>query len=267
MLPGTSVRSLESADYQWKRLLSQGSRDGQQQSRESPTLWQRRPLANEAMWLARPKDSRDLFVYASLNFKSPILRSRLSSAIESAWKQVRFDVPELELTTRTSVEDGNRYMQYQTPLNEEDVDKWVKRTSTFEFAVQCQGFGSLRKKTLEKKRRHDLDNIFLFSQAVVQAENFVLVYKLQLMIYVDHLITDGIGARILLGRYLSHLASSISTSFQFKPNWLENHDRLSPPWICLMDSKQKLSGTEYEKNALWNQDIILNHMVSKAYSE
>jgi 15-O-acetyltransferase Tri3 len=253
MLSEASTRSLNSADYRWKL------------SRESPTLWQRRPLANEAMWLARPKDSRDLFVYASLSFKPSILSSTLSSASECAWKQVRFDVPELEITTRAGAENGSVHIEYQAPINEADVDDWVKRTSTFEFAGQRQGFEGLREKTIEKKRKHNGENSFLLSQAVVESDNIEQVHTLQLVIYVDHLITDGIGARILLGRYLSHLASSISNPFQFKPNWSENHDRLSPPWICLMNPQQNLSGIQYEKDALWNQDVIFNYMVCQAY--
>jgi hypothetical protein len=244
-----SVRSLKRADYNWEP------------SKESPSIWQRRPLANEVIWLARPKDSRDLFVYASLSFTAPVLRNKLKSASESAWKQVRFDVPELVLTTGTNLKTGDFYMQYQTPQSEEDVDQWIKRTSVFEFGQQRECFSWLRRSISSWKRNHESENAMLFSLAYINAENSALVHNLQIMIYVDHLITDGIGARILLGRYLSHLAYSISTSVQFKLNWQENHARLSPPWTCCTNPEQEYFGAKYEKDALWNQDVMTSRMV------
>lgn len=250
MLSVSSSRPLEPTDYEWK------------QSRESPTLWQRRALANETMWLARPKDSRDLFLYASLALKSPILRSTLSFAAESAWQQLRYEVPELALNGACQ-RDGKAYMQYQTPQTQEDVSEWVERTSAFNLGEQCQDFEHLRENVL-KKRGHDADNMFLFTHAQVGARNFVLVSNVQLMIYVDHQVTDGVGARFLLGRYLLLLASSITTSSnppEFQLNWEESHNNLSVPWICLMNDNQALSGTTYNENASWNQYILAEQMV------
>jgi 15-O-acetyltransferase Tri3 len=238
------------ADYQWK------------QSRKSPELWQRRALANEAMWLARPKASRDLFLFTSLVLRSPILRSTLKFAAESAWQQLRYEVPELALKGACQRE-GKAYMQYQTPQTQEDVSEWVERTSAFDWGEQRQDFEDLLEKIL-KKRGHNAENVFLFSHVQTSAGNFVLVNRVQLMIYVDHQVTDGIGARILLGRYLLLLASSITTSLnppEFRFNWEESYNNLSAPWICLMNDNQALSGTKYNENALWNQDILGEQMV------
>lgn len=255
MLPDTSIRSLDPADYEWKQLS------------ESPTIRRRRPLGNEAMWLTRPKDDRDIFVWASLSFKDPIERSPLKSAFESAWKQLRLEIPELELTTGPNPEDGSAYMQYRTPRSEEDVNKWVKQTSSFTSWQEHTRFPRLRKQLIKWKRNNE-EKAILFAHAEVEDENSDLVRNLQLMVYVDHLITDGIGARILLGRYLSHLAYSISTSFDafrsiFRPDWTENHNKLSRPWICFMNFERELSGTQYEEGALWNQDVMLNRMVRR----
>ena len=247
----SSSRPLEPTDYLWK------------QSRESPTLWQRRALANEVMWLARPKDSRDLFLYASLALMSPILRSTLSFAAESAGQRLRYEVPELALNGAYQRDGKAYYMQYQTSQAREDVNEWVKRTSAFNFGEQCKGFEHLRENIL-KKRGHDADNVFLFTHAQVEAGNFVLVSNIQLMIYVDHQVTDRIGAQILPGRYLLLLASSITTSSnppEFQLNWEESHNNLSVPWICLMNDNQALSGTTYNENASWNQDIFAEQMV------
>ena len=164
-------------EYRWKS------------SPDTPKVWQRRPLANEAMWVERPKDSRDLFVYASLTFKSPIVRSTLSTAIGTTWQRLRHDVPALVLTTGTGPKDGKPSMQYQSPQNQEDVNKWAARTSTFTFGAEQQYFEDLRSRVLLEKRSNHADNVYLFSHAQIAAESFILVSGLQLMIYLDHLIT------------------------------------------------------------------------------
>ncbi|KAE9380552.1 hypothetical protein N431DRAFT_325122 [Stipitochalara longipes BDJ] len=241
----SSIRSLDPANYRWK------------QSGESPTLvWQRPPLANEAMWLARSKDSRDLFVYAALKFKTLTTPEVLNSAIVSAWKKLRFEIPELVLTTSTSTKDGKPYLQYENPRSEDDVDTWVKRTLFFNLEGRSPGFLAIRNKIREIERER-ADNVFLFAQAKDDNYNPKRFGNFQVMIYVDHLITDGVGARILLGHYLSHLASSTATTLNFKPNWQKNHEQLSPPWISLLNSTQELSGQRYEEGVLRNRDIMI----------
>ena len=80
-------------------------------------------------------------------------------------------------------------MQYQSPQNQEEVNKWAVRTSTFTFGAEQQDFEDLRSRVLSEKRRNHADNIYLFSHAQIAAESFILVSGLQLMIYLDHLIT------------------------------------------------------------------------------
>jgi hypothetical protein len=250
MLSISSSGHLEPADYLWK------------QSRDSSTVWQRRALANEAMWLSRPKDSRELFLYASLVLKSSTLGSALSSAAKFAWKQLRYEVPELVLNS-TCQRGWREFMQYKTPQTQE-VSRWVERTSAFDFGQQCQDFEYLRTKILQKIRANDVDNVFLFLHAQVKDGNFVSVSSIQLMIYVDHQVTDGIGARILLGRYLLLLASSITNPADppgCKFDWQESQNKLSSPWICLMDANQLLSGIKYNETTLRNQVILAERMV------
>jgi 15-O-acetyltransferase Tri3 len=224
------------------------------------TVWRRLALANEAMWEARPRNSRDLFLYASLTFNSPILRSKLSSATESAWQHLFYDVPELTLSSsRACLPD--LHLMYTTTRGLKDVENWVERTAFLEFGEERQEFDALRQKLLQRKQSNNRDNVFLYSHAQVEVKNLVSARNFQLMICVDHLITDGIGARILLGRYLSLLASSISEASQVNLEWRNNQDKLSPPWICIMNQDQDVSGTNYETIVSWYQDLLTNQMV------
>ena len=113
--------------------------------------------------------------------------------------------------------------------------------------------------TIIERKQGQTDNAFVFAKFWLN--NFGLDMKITL--YFDHLITDGIGARIMLGRYLSHLAFELTTtSPQPKLDWQENHDRLSPPWISLLNYSQQLSGNEYNEGILRNRSILTNRMVS-----
>jgi hypothetical protein len=200
-------------EYRWKS------------SSNSPKLWRRRPLANEAMWCERPKDSRDLFVYASLTFKFPIVRNTLSTAIGATWQRLRHDVPALVLRTGTDPKDGKRCIHYQSPQNQEEVNQWAVRTSAFAVGAEQQNFEDLRSRVLSKKRSNHADNVYLFSHARFAAESLILVSGLQVMIYLDHLITVSLHS-ICIMFLLCNLAlfnvmespdgDAVETLFQFQ---------------------------------------------------
>jgi hypothetical protein len=190
MLSIASFNPIIPGEYRWKS------------SPDSQKLWRRRPLANEAMWCERPKDSRDLFVYASLTFQSPIVWSTLSTAIGTTWQRMRYDVPELVLTIGTDPTDGKPCMQYQSPQNQEEVNQWAERTSAFAFGAEQQDFEYLRSSILSKKRSNHADNVYLFSHAQFVAESFILVSGLQLMIYVDHLITVSLNSTCIISCFV-----------------------------------------------------------------
>ncbi len=185
MLSIASFNPIIPGEYRWKS------------SPDLPKLWRRRPLANEAMWCERLKDSRDLFIYASLTFQSPIVRCTLSTAIGTTWQRMRYDVPELVLMIGADTNDGKPCMQYQSPQNQEEVNQWAERTSTFDFGAEQQDFEYLWSSILSKKRNH-ADNVYLFSHAQVAAETFIMVSGLQLMIYVDHLITVSLNSNCIM---------------------------------------------------------------------
>jgi hypothetical protein len=215
------------------------------------------------MWFAKPKNSREIFVSASLALQSPLLPSTLVSASKSAWQQLRYEIPDLVLNG-VHQRDGKAYLQYHTSETQDDVSRWVERTTAFDFEEHRSDFEDLREKAVQKKRGRGADNVFLFSHAEIVGGGCLPVSSIQLILYVDHQVTDGIGARILLGRYLLLLASSIITSSNppdCKFNWEEGYKQLSLPWICLMNENQALSGVKYEETVLLNQDILTKKMV------
>ena len=91
-----------------------------------------------------------------------------------------------------------------------------------------------------------------------------MVKDVDLILNGEHQITDGIGIRIMLSKYLSILATNFlkpTSPQETRVNWGKSFKFLTPPWICFMDEKQVLSGPEYEKAVVWNQQVLLKKMV------
>lgn len=257
MVPGGSILSpVDPSNYSWR------------QSSVSPSQWLRRALSNECMWESRPQDLRELFICTLIALESPISRSALTSAASRAWQILRFQVPELGAEA-TCTEDGAVCMQYRTPQSQVEVDAWVDRTIHFETGPEILDFRNLKAKVLSRKREHDSDKTFLllYSQAARDGRDN-RVEHVQVMLYADHQVMDGTGLKILLGKYLTLLASALQNPCEIQKldfDWSESYKNLSIPWIQHMNDNQVVSGSDYEEIVTRNRDIILNKLVFTSY--
>ncbi|KAH7397862.1 15-O-acetyltransferase Tri3-domain-containing protein [Cadophora sp. MPI-SDFR-AT-0126] len=252
MVPGGTILSpLDPSMYSWRQSLL------------SPSQWHRLALSNECMWFSRPKDPHELFICTLITLNRPISPPTLTSAASLAWQILRFQVPELGVDA-TCTEDGAVYMQYRMLHSQAEVDAWVDRTSHFENGRDALTFKELKTKGLSKKCGHDSDKTFLllYSQATRNGEDD-RVENVQVMLYADHQVMDGTGLKILLGKYLSLLASALKEPTELQQDeikWSESYKNLSKPWIQHMNDDQVISGPEYEGTVTRNQDIILNEL-------
>ncbi|KAE8453422.1 hypothetical protein EG329_010283 [Mollisiaceae sp. DMI_Dod_QoI] len=225
-----------------------------------PLVWQRPALAGECMWIPRPKELRELFVCSSLTLNSPIPRETFNARVRQAWRLLRFKVPELGVST-TCGEDGKLYMQYHTPKNQE-VEEWIDRTHYCQSGEYKRDFEIVRGTLLAIKQGRNSDNSLLLSRAIHE-KGAELVKHSQIMICVDHQVADGIGARILFGKFLALLASSLGigpVAAETEIKWEDSYHNLSQPWICFMNADQILSGSKYEETAANNREVLLNQM-------
>ena len=213
------------------------------------------------MWIPRPKGYHEMFIGGSLDLNSPARPDVVARATRAAWLRLRFDVPELAVTAGYG-EDGNAYMQYEGPKCEAEGLDWAERTSFVECRRQPLIFDEMLEIMRQKKQRHESEQAFLFLSLVVQ-DNSELVRRVDFILNADHQITDGIGIKILLGRFLDLLVQSLSESFASweRLDWRNSAINLSPPWICVMNDEQNISGPEYEKVADANEEILFQRMV------
>jgi hypothetical protein len=204
-----------------------------------------------------------MFISGTLNLESPLPNSTLKSAAKNAWRNLRFEVPELVAGGHCD-EDGKAFMEYQTPRGEDEVNKWVNRTASFDQVLDGLDFEGLREKILQMKRVFDSEAapLLLYSELGSDEDS---VSPLHVMLNVDHEVTDGIGSRILFGKYLSLLAKFLSISpgvGQDDIDWTESSQNLSPPWISIMNEEQITSRSEYEEHVQLNKIMLFEHMVS-----
>lgn len=225
------------------------------------SIWHRPALAGESMWIHKPKELREIFLCSSLTLNTPISRGAFSASVRHTWRLLRFKLPELGVSAACGT-NGKPFMRYHT-IDDEEAQEWVDRTHSCQGGTHEQDFEHLRKTLLAEKQRHVSDNAFLLARVILE-NGAELLKHTQIMIYVDHQITDGIGTRIIFGKFLALLASSLGTAPDATETdiaWENSRHNLSQPWICCMNEHQLISGPEYEAIAAVNRDVMLNQMV------
>ncbi len=165
--------------------------------------YQRLALSSECMWASRPKAARDVFVNASLALKPPIPQGKLEGATRDAWKCLRFQVPEIAGLGVSVGEEGGIHLNWRVPTVLE-VEEWVERSSNFGTFKQVEEFAAL-KEEIVRREGFEEDNANLAVHAVVGDGDEELVEQFQVMVYADHLVTDGIGVWISISSSLSPL--------------------------------------------------------------
>jgi hypothetical protein len=211
------------------------------------------------MWSARPAACRELYVHGTLALVTSVGAGALCDAVRGAWRRLRFEVPEVGQRV-----EGEMGMGLVVP-GEEGVRTWVARTAVVEVGEGGgEGFegGRERVGVLKVKLGAEQEQVFLLVRGEA-GEIDGCVKHIQVLLSVDHQSTDGIGSRILLGRFLSLLASALDEPEAFVGviKWEQSVENLSPPWIGMMNEEQVFSGEEYEQFAESNREFVFEKMV------
>lgn len=159
-------------------------------------------------------------------------------------------------------QDGEAFLWFERP-GKEGVEEWVRRTVVCEFGQRVSGLEGMKvmARGFDNQMDGEQAGLFLWGEDVQQSG---LVRNVQLLLNLDHQVTDGVGARIVCGKLLSLLAAALESSDTFNDfiNWEESAQKLAPPWIGIMNEDQVFSGADYEICAQFNRDFIFEKMVS-----
>jgi hypothetical protein len=243
---------LDPPKYQWRRSYKSSG-------------WERPALAGERMWIHRPKEYLQMFLSGSLSLELAVTRSAFRSAAKSSWLRLRYETPEIAVSAKCE-DDGKVYMQAHVPQDDAEAARWCEETLFLEHSRRKLEFRELREKILLGKAGQDSNSTSILLYAIINDDGDV-VKDVDFILNSEHQITDGIGIRIMLSKYLSVLARNIlkpTSPRETRVNWEKSFRFLTPPWICFMDEKQVLSGPEYEKAVVWNQQVLLRKMVTNS---
>jgi hypothetical protein len=255
----TAYPALDTKDYSWKPLIGDAS------------IWQRRTLGPESTWHIK---NCDIFVSAALSFRSTVSASEFTGVIERAWLNLRFEVP--EIATQIVIGDNDvSYVQYCIPKHKSELQDWNNRTAFVETGTTRMSFRELRDKLVARKSKNGTDPVHLLVLLDAGNKSNTLLLGCQVVLCVNHQITDGIGTRILFGRFLSSLAHTLSKSTIDVWNeevWKHSGSKLSVPWIEVMNDDQVISGPVYERIVAENEEnlrkqvtkLISNYLLSQS---
>jgi hypothetical protein len=249
---------IDPADYTWREFA------------ENPSLWRRRAVASETNWLIKPRLFREIFISASVILESPITQSVLVRATKEAWINLRLDAPDIVAKPIIGEDRATIYIQYETPENLDVVESWVNRTVFIEEPGAIEwGFRDLRSKILAAKGELEIDQVFLLVHSTLEPDSNGAVRKIQIVLNTDHRFTDGIGTRILFGKFLGQLAASLGgpalKDLKDDKIWQESAQNLAPAWPTILNANQRVAGSDYQKAVGENQEN-LTKLVTKPKS-
>jgi len=111
------------------------------------------------------------------------------------------------------------------------------------------------------KNGMDVNALLGFHPQLEPTENGAVI-NCQVILYADHQITDGIGVRILLGKYLAHLASVLKQDLSCKRNWKLGQQKPSNPWITCMGEGQFLLEEHFQDTRRRTKEVVIQKMVN-----
>jgi hypothetical protein len=127
------------------------------------------------MWIPRSKASRDIFISCDITFTAPVLNTVLNIATRVAWRDLHFQVPDLDL--HAGVENGKAFVQYQARESEVLLDE----TCDFEYGEEEMSFEELREMVGRRGRRpRELKESFEFANALLLLHPRVKDYTIEM---------------------------------------------------------------------------------------
>jgi hypothetical protein len=213
------------------------------------------------MWIFKPREARHIFILAELTTHQPANSHTVFEAAKDAWRKLRFEVAELQLSS--VFEKESAYLQYECP-GCQDVDIWVKQTIYLESSTEAPDFERLRYLLLRRSSEVSCPASLLVYFRHEDGQDMDPLKKFWCMLNTDHLVTDGIGTRILLGKFLEHFSKYLATPAPVEDTkllWDETYKNLSTPWITIMNNKQEYSGEGFDERVSANQEYLFHKQV------
>ena len=184
---------------------------------------------------------------------------------------MRCDSPTIAATWQCD-DDGSCWLDCSAP-DSAVAKEWLERTvivndsreSTSDFSAIRDWMNEIK----EERRIKDPGLLCLYAFGNTSKPN---TSKFRVLLNVDHIITDGIGIRILAGKFLAHLARELAYSSDHKNpenngefDWNSSGSTQGPPspWTDLFNEDQLTSGKSYQDAVQRQWDFLMHDCVSQ----
>ena len=212
------------------------------------TVSTRRALPSEALWIHRPPSVRQLFLAGTLSLSSTF--DALETPALRAWQHLRKLEPIIGARARVDA-NGAAWLDLDVPVPEERLREWAERSMVVEKG--WKGLDAVRG---------------MWSDG---GEDFAMVYlgllgegRVKFVVNFDHVITDGIGARVLVGQWLGLLAEEMGRGTEIDTD-CKGNDGLPPVLTECVNSEQITEGKELEAAVERQWEFFVNDCVSFIY--
>ena len=259
MTPALELPSFDPSRYQWAPHPN------------TPGAYRRRALAGENLWIQRSTEVRQLFLSGSLSLSSLAGLDLLCihAAAKKAWWQVRCENPTIAASWHCD-DDGNCWLDCSAP-NSAATRGWVDRTVVVSNSHESPcNFSMIQGWIDEIKEERRIKDPGLLCLYAIENKPDSRLSRFRIMLNFDHIVTDGIGIRILAGKFLAHFARAIAygddhnhSGDKIKPGseYPDNIKKPPSPWTDLLNGDQLLGGKSY-KDAVQRQcDFLLQDCV------
>lgn len=228
-------------------------------SPQNPNVWQRKALARENHWYTRPVSLRGLFIGGSVSLATETDLDVFRRAAEAAWLRVRFEHPELAMTSEAGT-DGQVWVKCPIAQCEEDAQSWVKKTLSVEPTENEYSFHGTRMEAW--KNDESCSNMLRLHFPCADPASSILFFYFTFRL--DHHFVDGVGGRMVVGSFFKFLANNLCQESSLPSSdlkWQESLKNLAPPWIEMMNEDQELNGSAFDKAVRRDSELLLDQRV------
>ncbi|KAJ9401502.1 hypothetical protein DTO282F9_1699 [Paecilomyces variotii] len=218
-------------------------------SETDPTIWQRQAIGAECvvgMEIPNKMGANDLYLLSRFQLHHPeVTLKSLKEKLQASLLKIRFEHPEIASTV--TWKDGNTWIQYRSPKDAADAQKWAEQR----IRVEASSRTALDIRTALEEQREvgsgPAEAVTIYVAAPVADETTSLGdTAIELVLYANHVFLDGISVRVLLGDIFRTLASELSTTEPGKLPWGEERNNLDAPLLSLLDPSQEIAGRKFE---------------------
>lgn len=205
--------------------------------------------------------ANDLYIWATVQFKDPnITLIALQEKMKEVLILLRSQHPEIGCTYRWDG-DNNPFIQYRSLKDLNEAASWADHILHVrignEIGLQIRDQIQAEKQENEVPKPLDIYLVASISEIGATLGNA----KVELVFRTNHLSSDGISIRLVVGDILRILGSSTLSDDLRNISWGDEHKNLGPPLLSVLGDNQATSGQEFETSSASYMESVRRIMV------